>query len=187
MKPDKFNTLPDGRRVVARRDARLKVPGFTEPRETSVIQECRLADDQVVYLCTHPNLADGEVCAYVADTPERVRGHQKIHGKAATVRRTREVAERALAERDEALRRLAESTSRTGPTGSGGGGGDVAVSGVLTELNRLASVIDELAGELLDVVRDVENARDRVAQLTVTNPEVAEKAARYDALRSALV
>lgn len=195
----------DGVAIVAVAPAKIKTPIMSKPAPMAGADELLLEDQRVVYRCAKP-AADARnpeltgLCHRIFPTAEGLRAHITFHSRqdlpttpsarAARERREEEGKKIAKKLRESADRRAAADsappTDAQAPQAPRVSASNHLVTEIQLQLTHIAARTDRLTEELLSIVRDVENVRDAVTKLPSLDPEVAEKAARFDALRGML-
>jgi hypothetical protein len=208
----KSDTLADGRKVIERTTAKLKIPSYDEPMPCTTIDEVLLDDGAVVFQCVHPDPIPGTdgPCMYVSANGTGVRAHQKVHGKMAQARwataeatRNAERAAQAEAELAESRRRKSESGKKAAetrkakrvngsetPSLANGELDFAALDRTISQLTVTTQVIiDDLTGtveSLADVLESIKEVREHVKKLPVAGADLVEKAKAYDVIAGAL-
>lgn len=198
----KSDTLSDGRKIIERTPAKLKVPSYEEPVAHATIDEILLDDGTVVFQCVHPDPIPGtdKPCDYISDLGVGVRAHQKAHGKVAYARHAQIIADEAVrraeqveAELNERKRRKSEGAKKGHEARKRNGSvpvtndpqvGELAtLHNALEALDRTHNLMSSLIGPMSE---DIQTIRKILSGLTIgVDPEIIDKAAKFDALRDA--
>lgn len=189
----------NGIAVVMRSRAMLPTPPNGTLTAHENIEEVLLADDTTIFVCCENG------CDYTADNGISVRAHRKAHGPAAQAKRlAREKAEleAQLAERHrrqvEGGKKAAETrkaraaetanvnanVTASGEAPTQASSRSVTSAEIQRRVNQLAFDTQLIATDLSVIVDVLEQLKRDVASLPDLDPEVVEKAARFDAMKN---
>lgn len=188
----------DGQRVDTRAVADVPIPWKDgESYKSKDIDEVLLADGRIVFQCSHRH----ERCNYWNVNVTSVQTHQRIHSGDSRAKRaeqelakTRDEARAAQEELEKQRRRRSEAVKRahvTRKAKKNGHASDADVSATrAVSVDELRQQLKQVGEDFTIIVRQVEQMAghfitivDMLDELQVTDPELAEKAAKYDALR----
>ncbi len=180
MSRDVINHIP----VIVRQPAQTEVPGTGNFAANRSIDECMLANDTTVFQCNYEAAPD---CEYSANTARSVLAHLRAHSPKIALRRVE--AEKAKVERELAERkqRQSEGGKRAAQTRKANAEKSQPQSNAAVELLEIAKDLSSL-GE--NIAEDLDALARRLQHLAKTavdvDPIIAEKAAKFDAIRNTL-
>ncbi len=188
----------NGLRVDTRAVAQVPVPWKDgEFYKSKDIDEVLLDDGQIVFQCNY----HAERCNYWNVNVTSVKTHQRIHGGNARAKRAEQELNQVRAEAQAAQEQLEEQRRRkseavrkaheTRRAKKNGHAPDTDVEAIRTvSTDELRRQLRQVGENLTNIVRQVEQLSghmititDMLDELQLTDPEVAAKAAKYDALR----
>lgn len=195
----------NGSRVETRVKAKLAYRTDGESYEQPDIDEVMLDNGDIWYQCAYRNGG----CNQVFNNPRSVIGHIKIHAPRSQVRRLEQEKAELAAEADRLAVELAERKRRRSEGSKQGalnrakkrdessnGHAPVTAADLMTAtdltinatdikrlINVLAFDLSRIGADLASVCDQLQNLAVTVDELTLVDPEVAAKAAKYDALK----
>lgn len=206
-------THVNGVEIIERQKATGMVGSVSEGVQINAVDELLLADGRTVFHCVHKNAVN---CEYTNDSVGSVTSHQRTHSDRMEVKRAKEreaelAAQLAAAEAEKAARKANYTAGAAKgaatkaakklhtPTEIGGAGrrnaegtlsksviGDVDLAKkaqqVIIAYNALQDAHDQFQNVFLGYMRAAQTA----TQSTPIDPEILEKAKKYDALKGML-
>lgn len=181
----------NGQKVIERQPAKLWNTVKQADVELSTVNEVLLENENVMFECNHPN---GTGCDYTSENVRSVLAHQRAHGAQMLLKKAQQELEERRARQVAGGKKAAATRAANKANGQNG----------VTVVPEVETVTDESIGVSLDAIEAVAETLEKniadldaaVLQLRIdikrlklqktVDPELLEKAQKYDALKGIL-